>query len=28
VRELRQGALAEAAVGFGSAVPPWLPHGF
>ncbi|WP_405558435.1 GNAT family N-acetyltransferase [Streptomyces canus] len=28
VREIRQGALAEAAVGFGSAVAPWLPHGF
>ncbi len=28
VRELRQGSLAEAAVGFGSAVTPWLPHGF
>ncbi|MFJ8104565.1 GNAT family N-acetyltransferase [Streptomyces sp. NPDC096132] len=28
VRELRQGALAEAAVGFGSPVAPWLPHGF
>ncbi len=28
VRELRQGALAEAAVGFQSAVAPWLPHGF
>ncbi|WP_037893027.1 GNAT family N-acetyltransferase [Streptomyces sp. Tu 6176] len=28
VRELRGGALAEAAVGFGSAVAPWLPHGF
>jgi predicted acetyltransferase len=28
VRELRQGALAEAAVGFGSAVAPWLSHGF
>ncbi|MFE6359786.1 GNAT family N-acetyltransferase [Streptomyces sp. NPDC057806] len=28
VRELRQGALAEASVGFGSAVAPWLPHGF
>ncbi|NUS29741.1 MAG: GNAT family N-acetyltransferase [Streptomyces sp.] len=28
VRELRQGALSEAAVGFGSAVAPWLPHGF
>ncbi|KOU72558.1 hypothetical protein ADK57_09685 [Streptomyces sp. MMG1533] len=28
VRELRQGALAEAAVGFGSTVAPWLPHGF
>jgi predicted acetyltransferase len=29
VRELRQGALAEASVGFFSAtVAPWLPHGF
>ncbi|MER6244149.1 GNAT family N-acetyltransferase [Streptomyces griseorubiginosus] len=28
VRELRQGALAEASVGFGSVVAPWLPHGF
>jgi predicted acetyltransferase len=28
VRELRQGALVEASVGFGSAVAPWLPHGF
>jgi predicted acetyltransferase len=28
VREVRQGALAEAAVAFGSAVAPWLPHGF
>ncbi|GEC10333.1 UPF0256 protein [Streptomyces spinoverrucosus] len=28
VRELRAGALAEAAVGFGGAVAPWLPHGF
>ncbi|MFI8187496.1 GNAT family N-acetyltransferase [Streptomyces sp. NPDC085946] len=28
VRELRRGALAEAAVGFGSAVAPWLPYGF
>jgi predicted acetyltransferase len=28
VRELRQGALMEAAVGFGAAVAPWLPHGF
>ncbi|NUP22746.1 MAG: GNAT family N-acetyltransferase [Streptomyces sp.] len=28
VREVRQGALAEASVGFGSAVAPWLPHGF
>ncbi|MGC5568760.1 GNAT family N-acetyltransferase [Streptomyces sp. FR-108] len=28
VRELRRGALAEAAPGFASAVPPWLPHGF
>ena len=26
--ELRQGALAEASVGFSSAVAPWLPHGF
>ncbi|MEU2375632.1 GNAT family N-acetyltransferase [Streptomyces misionensis] len=28
VRELRRGALAQASVGFGSAVAPWLPHGF
>ncbi|MFI2367098.1 GNAT family N-acetyltransferase [Streptomyces sp. NPDC018833] len=28
VRELREGALAEADVAFGSAVAPWLPHGF
>lgn len=28
VRELRQGALAEASVGFASVVAPWLPHGF
>ncbi|WP_460065670.1 GNAT family N-acetyltransferase [Streptomyces sp. YKOK-I1] len=28
VRELREGALAAAAAGFGSAVAPWLPHGF
>ncbi|MFF4396883.1 GNAT family N-acetyltransferase [Streptomyces sp. NPDC001480] len=28
VRELREGALTEASVGFGSAVAPWLPHGF
>ncbi|MFC4503194.1 MULTISPECIES: GNAT family N-acetyltransferase [Streptomyces] len=28
VRELREGALSEAAVGFGSPVAPWLPHGF
>jgi hypothetical protein len=28
VREVRQGALAEAAVGFGSTVAPWLSHGF
>ncbi|MFJ4929552.1 GNAT family N-acetyltransferase [Streptomyces sp. NPDC088736] len=28
VRELRQGALAEASVAFSSAVAPWLPHGF
>ncbi|WP_416980844.1 GNAT family N-acetyltransferase [Streptomyces sp. T028] len=28
VRELREGALASAAVGFGSPVAPWLPHGF
>jgi predicted acetyltransferase len=28
VRELRQGALTEASVGFGSPVTPWLPHGF
>ncbi|MFF7200323.1 GNAT family N-acetyltransferase [Streptomyces sp. NPDC008141] len=28
VRELRQGALAEASSAFGSDVAPWLPHGF
>ncbi|HSX97261.1 MAG TPA: sterol carrier protein domain-containing protein, partial [Streptomyces sp.] len=29
VRELRQGALAEASVGFLASGPaPWLPHGF
>lgn len=28
VREVRQGALAEASVAFGSVVTPWLPHGF
>ncbi|MEU7042919.1 GNAT family N-acetyltransferase [Streptomyces varsoviensis] len=28
VREAREGALAEAAVAFGSAVAPWLPHSF
>jgi predicted acetyltransferase len=28
VRELRHGALGEAAVGFGTPVQPWLPHGF
>ncbi|MEV0253007.1 GNAT family N-acetyltransferase [Streptomyces sp. NPDC050732] len=28
VRELRRGALPEASVAFGSAVAPWLPHGF
>lgn len=28
VREVRQGALAEAAVAFGSPVAPWLQHGF
>ncbi|MFJ7147699.1 GNAT family N-acetyltransferase [Streptomyces sp. NPDC100445] len=28
VRELRAGALARASVAFGSAVAPWLPHGF
>ncbi|AOW86995.1 GNAT family N-acetyltransferase [Streptomyces olivaceus] len=28
VREVRPGALAEASVGFGSDVAPWLPHGF
>lgn len=28
VRELRQGALAEASPAFGSDVAPWLPHGF
>ncbi|MFJ1649986.1 GNAT family N-acetyltransferase [Streptomyces sp. NPDC088337] len=28
VRELRPGALAPVSVAFGSAVAPWLPHGF
>ncbi|MFC8565027.1 GNAT family N-acetyltransferase [Streptomyces sp. NPDC057245] len=28
VRAVRPGALAEASVGFGSDVAPWLPHGF
>ncbi|MFE7900905.1 GNAT family N-acetyltransferase [Streptomyces sp. NPDC057424] len=28
VREIRPGALAEASLGFGTRVPPWLPHGF
>ncbi|URN16091.1 MULTISPECIES: GNAT family N-acetyltransferase [Streptomyces] len=28
VREVREGALAEASLAFGSAVAPWLPHGF
>ncbi|MFH8785093.1 GNAT family N-acetyltransferase [Streptomyces roseoverticillatus] len=28
VRELREGALEEAATAFGSDVAPWLPHGF
>ncbi|MGW1076997.1 GNAT family N-acetyltransferase [Streptomyces sp. NPDC002537] len=28
VRELREGALAEASVAFGSPLAPWLPHGF
>ncbi|GAB7108415.1 GNAT family N-acetyltransferase [Streptomyces phaeofaciens JCM 4814] len=28
VRELRPGALAAAAVGFGAPTAPWLPHGF
>ncbi|MBM9621585.1 GNAT family N-acetyltransferase [Streptomyces zhihengii] len=28
VRELRAGALARASHAFGSAVAPWLPHGF
>ncbi|MGW5862151.1 GNAT family N-acetyltransferase [Streptomyces sp. NPDC055239] len=28
VRELRPGALAEAALAFGSDMAPWLPHGF
>ncbi|MYT71285.1 MULTISPECIES: GNAT family N-acetyltransferase [unclassified Streptomyces] len=28
VRELRQGALAEASVAFGTTVAPWLQHGF
>ena len=28
VRELRQGTLARASLGFSSMVAPWLPHGF
>ncbi|MFI8321063.1 GNAT family N-acetyltransferase [Streptomyces sp. NPDC085529] len=28
VTELREGALAEASLAFGSPVAPWLPHGF
>ncbi|MFH8733206.1 MULTISPECIES: GNAT family N-acetyltransferase [unclassified Streptomyces] len=28
VRELRPGAVGEAALAFGSVVAPWLPHGF
>ncbi|WP_051777592.1 GNAT family N-acetyltransferase [Streptomyces violaceorubidus] len=28
VREVRSGSLAQASVGFGSDVAPWLPHGF
>nr|WBO78006.1 GNAT family N-acetyltransferase [Streptomyces sp. SBE_14.2] len=28
VREVRAGALAEASLGFGAVVAPWLPHGF
>lgn len=28
VREVREGALAEASVAFGAAVAPWMPHGF
>jgi len=28
VRELRQGALTEATLAFGSPTAPWLPHGF
>ncbi|MER6561114.1 GNAT family N-acetyltransferase [Streptomyces sp. NPDC001027] len=28
VREVRRGALAEAALGFGAVTAPWLPHGF
>lgn len=28
VRELRDGALVEASVAFGSPIAPWLPHGF
>ncbi|MHC0433052.1 GNAT family N-acetyltransferase [Streptomyces sp. O3] len=28
VRELRDGALGQASVAFGSALAPWLPHGF
>ncbi|MET9757987.1 GNAT family N-acetyltransferase [Streptomyces sp. NPDC006372] len=28
VREVRRGAVAEASMGFGAGVAPWLPHGF
>ncbi|EFL32129.1 conserved hypothetical protein [Streptomyces viridochromogenes DSM 40736] len=28
VREVRRGAVAEASLGFGADVAPWLPHGF
>ncbi|MGA5898183.1 GNAT family N-acetyltransferase [Streptomyces venetus] len=28
VREVRRGAVAEASLGFGTGVAPWLPHGF
>ncbi|MFF7866284.1 GNAT family N-acetyltransferase [Streptomyces qaidamensis] len=28
VAEVRRGALAEASLGFGTGVAPWLPHGF
>lgn len=28
VRELREGALAETSLAFGSDAQPWCPHGF